>query len=342
MRVGVIGCGYWGSKHVRVLHGIPEVTQVVVIDQDPERRAAMHRVFPNTVGFSTLDEAADHVDAVVVATPPTSHAPVGLDAIARGKHVMVEKPLATSSVDGQLMVDRAAEEGVVLMVGHTFEYNAAVQRLRDIVQTGQLGEIYYFDSARLNLGLYQSDVNVVWDLAPHDISVANYVLADRPTAVTAWGSAHAHAGVEDVAMLRLDYGTSGVVATMRNSWLDPCKVRRATVVGSEMMAVYNDLNDAERIKLYDRGLVQAGDGEAVHEMPLSYRYGDVIAPFVDFQEPLLAEDRHFVEAAITGIAPPTPGESGLEVVRIIEAANESIRTGRTVELRHEPAALRAV
>ncbi len=341
MRVGIVGCGYWGSKHVRVLHGIPEVEQVVLIDSDPERRAALHQVFPSTVGYPSLDAALDAVDAVVVATPPTTHAGIASQAIAAGKHVLVEKPLATNSADAQLLVDAASDAGVVLMVGHTFEFNPAVRRLRETVRSGELGDIYYLDAARLNLGLYQSDVNVIWDLAPHDVSLANYVLDDVPTKVTAWGSAHAHARLEDVAMLRLEYAATGVVATIRISWLDPCKVRRATVVGSKKMAVYNDMNDDERLKLYDRGIVPPDD-TTIHEAPLSYRYGDVVAPYVDWKEPLLVEDQHFVESAMNGLRPTAHGEVGLEVVRILEAANESLHTSRGVQLDRHGVPLRPV
>lgn len=340
MKVGIVGCGYWGSKHVRVLHGIPEVERVVLIDWEAERRAALHQVFPNTIGFATLDEAVDHVDAVVVATPPATHADIAGRAIAAGKHVLVEKPLATNTFDGQRLVRAAADAGVTLMVGHTFEFNPAVRRLREVVRSGELGDIYYLDAARLNLGLYQSDVNVIWDLAPHDVSLANFVLDDHPTSVSAWGSAHAHSRLEDVASLRLEYANTGVVATIRISWLDPCKVRRATVVGSKKMAVYNDMNDAERLKLYDRGIVPA-DESSIHERPLSYRYGDVVAPYVDWQEPLLVEDRHFVECVVNGTAPSASGESGLSVVRILEAANESLRTSQAVSLEGVAASVAA-
>ncbi|MEM8903239.1 MAG: Gfo/Idh/MocA family oxidoreductase [Actinomycetota bacterium] len=341
MDVGIVGCGYWGSKHVRVLHGIPEVDRVVLIDWEAERRTALHQVFPNTIGFATLDEALDHVDAVVIATPPATHAKIAGEAIAAGKHVLVEKPLATNTDDGQRLVRAAEATGVTLMVGHTFEFNPAVRRLREVVRSGELGDIYYLDAARLNLGLYQSDVNVIWDLAPHDVSLANFVLDDTPTAVTAWGSAHAHSRLEDVASLRLEYADSGVVATIRISWLDPCKVRRTTVVGSKKMAVYNDMNDAERLKLYDRGIVPADDS-SIHERPLSYRYGDVVAPYVDWQEPLLVEDRHFVESILSGTTPSASGESGLRVVQILEAANESLRTSRAVPLERLDAVAPAI
>lgn len=334
MRVGVLGCGYWGSKHVRVLQSIHEVSQTVVIDASPARRLDLKETFPAAATFESLDDAlaADAIDALVVATPPTTHASMALRAIEAGIHTMIEKPMATSSIEALSLVWAAEDNDVVLMSGHTFEYNAAVWRLREAVQRGELGTVHYLDSARLNLGLYQSDVNVLWDLAPHDVSLANFVLGEVPHSVTAWGSSYASLFHEDVALLRLDY-PSGVMATIRVSWLDPCKVRRTTVVGSEKMAVYNDMNDSERIKLYDRGV---DGGEAIedhpHEVPMTYRYGDVVAPFIDLKEPLLVEDEHFVRSIIDRTEPNTTGRDGLLVVRILEAANRSLAEGRTIEL----------
>ncbi|MEM8922496.1 MAG: Gfo/Idh/MocA family oxidoreductase [Actinomycetota bacterium] len=332
MRVGVVGIGYWGSKHVRVLHNVEEVSQVVAIDGDEGRRSSIAAVFPTAGTAASLTEALDQIDAVVIATPPVSHADLALEAIEAGKHVMVEKPLATNSSDARKMIQAAEDQGVTLMVGHTFEYNAAVVRLQELVQSGALGDIHYIDSARLNLGLYQHDVNVLWDLAPHDISICNYVLGEFPTSVSAWGAAHAHNQFEDVASIRLDYGTIGVSATIRVSWLDPNKVRTTTVVGSKQMAVYNDLLDNERLKLYDRG-VSVDDGADDHAMPTSYRYGDIVAPHVDFPEPLLTEARDFVTSAIEGRTPRASGANGLAVVETLEAADIALKEHQSVPIR---------
>jgi predicted dehydrogenase len=329
MRVGVVGCGYWGSKHVRVLHAVSNVTGVVIIEANASVREAMIRSFPAAMAFSSFEEAIDHVDAVIVATPPHTHAAVARIAIEAGKHVLVEKPLATTSVDALELITMAEARGVTLMVGHTFLYNAAVVRLRDAVRSGELGHIQYVDSARLNLGLYQSDVNVVWDLAPHDVSISNFVLGSLPTTVSCW-SVHRTSGVEDVASLQLDYPAIDTSASIRVSWLDPCKVRRTTVVGSEKMAVYNDLHDLERIRIYDRGIALSTEPD--YAMPTSYRYGDVVSPYFEFREPLNVEDNDFVTAAMTGRLPQANGRHGLAVVRIIEAAQQSLRTGAGVEL----------
>ena len=326
MRVGVIGGGYWGSKHVRVLQGMAEVEQLALIEAKAERRESLAGSFPALVTFADLDEALDEVDALVIATPPRSHAALALQAIEAGKHVLVEKPMTTTVADARRLIHAADAASVTLMAGHTFEYNAAVERLRQAVLSGELGDVHYIDTARLNLGLYQSDINVMWDLAPHDVSILNRILDSSPTLVQAWGRAHAHAFLEDVAYLRLEYADIGVTAQIHVSWLDPCKVRRVTVVGSEKMAVYNDLADEERLRVYDKGVV-VPDEEHLHEVPMSYRYGGISAPYIDFPEPLAVQDRHFLECARTAAQPRSDGHSGAAVVEVLEAAQRSLRNG---------------
>lgn len=332
IRVGVVGVGYWGSRHVRVLRSTTGVSAVVAIDQrfsgfDDGRRPTEHGV----TAYADLDEALPHVDALVIATPPASHAPLGLKAIAAGKHVLIEKPLATTTDAAQDLVDAANAAGLVLMPGHTFEHNAAVHKLRELIQGGHLGRLFYLDSARLNLGLYQTDVNVILDLAPHDISIANFVLGARPTTVTAWGSRHVHPAHEDVAFLRLDYADLGVRVNIHVSWLDPHKVRRVTAVGSRKMVVYNDTADGERIRVYDKSAVPPDDGDG----PLSqvaYHMGDTVAPFVAFSEPLAVEDQQFVDCIANGTRPTVNGSSGLAVVQALECAQISLREQRPVAL----------
>jgi predicted dehydrogenase len=226
---------------------------------------------------------------------------------------------------------------VVLMVGHTFEYNPAVWKLRDLVRSGELGEIYYLDSARLNLGLYQPDVNVIWDLAPHDVSVINHILGRKPTAVHAWASRHAHRRFEDVAYLRLFYDDlfddRGLTANIHVSWLDPCKVRKVTAVGSEKMAVYDDLAPEDRIRVLDKGLDgEPGSAGNLTQPPVSYRYGDIVVPFIPSDEPLMTQDRHFVECALTASTPRTDGHNGLATVEVLEAAELSRKLNRPVLL----------
>lgn len=332
LSVGVIGCGYWGSKHARVLNSVEDVEAVVVIDSDQDKVTRLCQSFPGVTGYTSLDEAIDRVDAVVVATPPSTHAPLAMRLIEAGKHVMVEKPLATTSADARSMIAAADAMGVVLMVGHTFEYHSAVWKLRDMVQSQDIGDLYYVDTARLNLGLYQSDVNVILDLAPHDVSILNYILGRRPTSVHCWAARNAHRFLEDVAYLRLSYTNPAVFANVHVSWLDPCKVRRVTLVGSKKMAVYNDLASEERIRIHDKGVLQLPAHADDTRAPMSYRYGDVVAPYLTMNEPLAVEDRHFVDSVISGTRPITDGPNGLAVVEILECAQTSLEENRPVEI----------
>jgi len=345
-RVGVVGTGYWGSKHVRVLNGLDRVASVALIDTSEDRLRPLLRAYPSSRGFTSLHAALPHIEALVVATPPTTHVPIALEAIRAGKHVLVEKPLATTSAGAQQLIDEAEAAGVLLMVGHTFEYNSAVGRLRELVQSRELGELYYIDCGRLNLGLYQSDVNVIMDLAPHDVSIVNLLMGRPPTSVQAWGSRHAHRRFEDVAYLRMTYDDVGVSANIHVSWLDPCKVRRVTVVGSKKMAVYDDLAPEERIRIHDKCVSFPVDGGDLTQPPTSYRYGDITAPFVPLGEPLAVEDDHFVECIVTGAPCLTDGLVGLAVVEVLEAAQESLESGdpvRFADLRAgDGAALAAV
>lgn len=335
-RVAVVGCGYWGSKHARVLHAADGVQQVVLVDSRPDRLLSLSRNYKTAACYSDVRSALPHIDAVVVATPPSTHVPLALQAIEAGKHVLVEKPLAPTSEGARLLERAAAAAGVVLMVGHTFEYNPAVRKLRDLVQSKELGEVYYIDTARLNLGLYQNDVNVILDLAPHDVSIINHVLGRKPIAAQAWASRHAHPRFEDVAYVRLFYDDffddRGLSANIHVSWLDPCKVRRVTAVGSQKMAVYDDLAADERIRVLDKGVCLPPDGDNMTQPPLSYRYGDIVVPFISPDEPLAVQDRHFVDCIATGARPLTDGANGLAVVEALEAAELSRRVGRPVLL----------
>lgn len=329
MRVGVIGCGYWGAKHVRVLTGLPEVAQVVAVDSRPDRIEPIRRMYHGARCAYRLDEVIDEIDAAVVATPPRTHAPIAAALLRAGKHVLVEKPMAASTAEAAELIRLAAAHDLVLMAGHTFEYNAAVLALRDVITSGELGTVYYVDAARLNLGLYQPDVNVIWDLAPHDVSIVNLLLDRTPQTVSAWGSSHAGSPYEDVAYLRLDYGET--TANIHVSWLDPAKVRRVTVVGSKRMAVYNDLLDDARLQIFDKG-VCGPDGEPDGGVPMSYRYGGITAPHIEFREPLATEDEHFVDCVRHGKTPHSDGHTGLAVVGVLEAAERSMRTGGAVEV----------
>ena len=329
IRIGVVGVGYWGSKQFRVMQSIAGVTRVVAIDSRLPLLSGMAHLLASGRGYLSLQAALPHVDAVVIATPPATHVPVGLEAIRAGKHVLIEKPLATTAAGAQQLIEAAEDAGVTLMVGHTFEYNGAVRMLRELVQAQELGELYYLDSARLNLGLYQSDVNVIFDLAPHDISIANHVLGSTPTSVHAWGARHVDPRFEDVAFLSLAYDSIGVQAHIHVSWLEPRKVRQITAVGSKKMAVYDDTAAEERIRVHDKAALRGTDSVGSPGQ-VSYHHGPVTSPVVIFDEPLAVQAGHFVECLTTGGRPRTDGASGLAVVQVIEAAQLSLEQDRRV------------
>lgn len=320
IKVGVLGYGYWGSKHVRVLSGIPDV-EVYVIEQSLDRLAEAGAAFPQATCVSDLDRVLDLIDAVVIATPASLHATLAARCLEAGLHVLIEKPFATDVADARRLIETADDRDLVLMAGHTFRYNPAVAMMKDLVQSGELGDVLYVDTARLNLGLYQPDVNVMWDLAPHDISIVNYLLDATPSHVSAWANGHAQYPVEDVAHIQLQYPGVDTTAYVHVSWLDPRKVRRVTVVGSEKMAVYNDVDLNEPIRVYDTGI---DDSHSVDpSRPISYRVGDIRSPRVSGPEPLMTEDTHFVDCVRFGKQPITDGRSGLGVVATIAAAVES-------------------
>ncbi len=331
LRIGVVGCGYWGSKHVRVLSSRRDVREVVIVDPNRRRCEAILSAFPGVRVLADLESALPHVDALVIATPPCTHTALAAKALRCGKHVLVEKPLATSLAEACSLVEEARRSGTILMVGHTFEFNPAVCELKQRLMEGELGQVYYIHSARLNLGVYRSDVNVVWDLAVHDISIINYLLGAIPASVAAWGSANARAGTEDLAYLRLEYPDQGVTGYVHVSWLDPNKVRKVTVVGSKRMAVYDDMHE-EHLRIFDRGVDGGNHGTASFDPPMSYRYGDIVSPYIRFEEPLVLEVQHFIDCIRDGTVPRTDGRCGLAVTAVLEAADRALATGRTVEV----------
>lgn len=333
LTIAVVGCGYWGAKHVRILTTLARVGQVVVVDPSLRARSAIASTFPGVETATNLSSVLDRVHAVVVATPPRDHSDVALAAVRAGKHVLIEKPMATSLAEARILVDEAARHEVTLMVGHTFEFNPAVRELRRRMDAGELGDIHYIHSARLNLGLYRTDVNVVWDLAPHDVSIMNYLLRSTPTRVSAWASAHASPGVPDLAYFQLEFPERGVMGYGHVCWLDPRKVRQVTVVGSRKMAVYDDLAE-ERLRIFDRGIAdgRSGDGSQIHSLPVTYRYGDIVSPHIVFQEPLMLEDQHFVDSIFNRTAPLSDGVSGLAVTSVLEAIDRALATGSRTDV----------
>jgi predicted dehydrogenase len=328
VRVGVIGAGYWGPNIARTFLEMPEVELWAVADRDPARLAHLRERHPQLQHL-----VDDHrrlfdlpLDAVAVATPPQTHHAIVSECLAQGLDVMVEKPLATSTAQARALVRQAEEAGRILMVGHIGAYHPAVRHLKQMHERGELGTLRYIDAVRAGLGLYNPSLNVIWDLAPHDIAILSYLLGETPDSVSARGVACVRDTVEDVAYLTLTY-PSGVLAHIRMSWLDPCKTRRITMVGSAMMAVYDDLEVHEKVKVYDKHVATAPPTDTFGEFQFAYHYGSVVSPYIHFEEPLRIECRHFAECVQTRSRPLTDGHDGLEVVEVIEAAQRSLRAG---------------
>ncbi|MEE8174073.1 MAG: Gfo/Idh/MocA family oxidoreductase [Dehalococcoidia bacterium] len=326
VNVGIIGCGYWGPKHARNFHELEEANLTLVCDLEEERLHQLRTQYPYVATTRRYQDLLDgDVEAVVIATPVGSHYRLTREALLHDKHVLVEKPITTSSQEALELAQLAQSRNRVLMVGHTYEYHPAVDFLRQLIKSGELGEIYYIDTARLNLGLFRPDVNVLWDLAPHDASIVLSLLDEEPIAVSARGSAHITPDVCDVAYVELRF-PGEALAHIHVSWLDPCKVRQVIIVGSKKMVVYDDVSEAEKIRIYDKGVAIPADDE-LSAWPPRYRYGSVTIPFIPNTEPLRLECSHFLQCITEGKRPRSDGWAGLKVVNIIELANRSLENG---------------
>lgn len=327
VKVGVIGCGYWGPNLIRNLAEIPESNLVAVADLRAERLEHVRARYPAVkVTGNHVDLFSMSLDAVVVATPPSTHFRLAKECLLHGLHVLVEKPLTLKSQDAEELISIAEERGLTLMVGHTFEYNPAVRALKDLIDKGELGKILYVDAVRVNLGLFQPGLDVLWDLAPHDISILLYLLGSDPMLVNALGADCIFKGKADIAYLNLEFPDE-VLAHVHVSWLDPCKVRRITVVGSQKMVVYDDVENLEKLKIYDKGVETPSYADTYHEFQFSYRHGDVVSPAIRMSEPLKEECQHFLQSILEVKAPQSDGRVGLKVVRVLEAAERSLRRG---------------
>ena len=334
IRVGVIGYGYWGPNLVRNFSECHATEVVAVADRRELRLGEARRRHPGIRTMESADElihAAD-IDAVAIATPVATHAALALSALKAGKHVLVEKPLAASVAEAEAVVAEAERRGLTLLVDHTFVYTPAVRRIRSLIDEGELGDIYYYDSVRINLGLFQHDVNVLWDLAVHDLSIMDYVLGRQPVAVSATGMSHVPGAPEDVAYLTMFFeGTT--LGHVHASWLAPVKVRRTLIGGSRRMIVFDDLEGSEKVKVYDRGISVNPSPENVYQMLVGYRAGDMWAPQLPVAEALQFEVQHFADCITTGRTPTTDGRAGLRMVRLLEAATASLaQRGVTVPI----------
>jgi predicted dehydrogenase len=334
INIGVIGYGYWGPNLVRNFAEIPGAQVTKVSDFKPELLAKVQARYPSIqVTTDCQDIFTDSkINAVVIATPVSTHFDLALAALQAGKHVLVEKPMTASSEQARRLIEEAEKRKLVLMVDHTFVYTGAVRKMHDLIATNQLGDIYYYDSVRVNLGLFQHDVNVIWDLAVHDLSIMNYVLPSQPYAVSATGISHVPGEPENIAYLTCFF-ESNLIAHFHVNWLAPVKVRRTLIGGSQRMIVYDDLEPSEKVKIYDKGITVNGNSESVYQMLIGYRTGDMWSPKLDMTEALRTEGLHFIDCINQGNRPITDGEAGLQTVKILEAATQSIKQrGQLVEL----------
>ena len=323
--VAIVGCGYWGPNLIRNFMASGVANVVALCDRDPARLAKCSAGAP----AARLEQEFDHIlqspdiDAVAIATPAATHISLARAALQAGKHVLIEKPMTLNVRDAEELVALAAKLKRTLMVDHTYVYSPAIKKIKSFIDSGELGDIYYVDSVRINLGLFQNDINVLWDLAPHDLSIVDHLLGNLPKSVSAMGTSHTGADLEDVGYLNLDFGNN-LLASFHLNWLSPVKIRHLIIGGSKKGLVYNDLNPWEPIKVYDRGIT-VNETEARRGVLINYRTGDIWSPQVEAGEPLQNLVRHFVDCIRTGAKPITDGEAGLRVVRILEAAQRSIK-----------------
>ncbi len=331
LKVGIIGYGYWGPNLARNFFDLPSSDLAAISELKQDRLQRARSLYPGVRLVEDYTELFEmDLDAVVISTPPALHYPIARNCLEHGLNILVEKPMTLNSQHAQELIDLAEMRGLTLMVGHTFEYNSAVAALKQYIQSGELGDIYYIDTARLNLGLFQSDSNVLWDLAPHDISILLYLLGESPESVSAQGLPCVFDKIFDVAFVNLVFPNK-IQAHIHVSWLDPCKVRRVTVVGSKKMIVFNDVENEQKIKIYDKGVEVPDYTNGFGEFHCNYRSGDILIPKVRFVEPLRQECQHFLDSITNQTQPCSDGYDGLKVVKILEAAERSMRNGSTQE-----------
>lgn len=337
LRIAVIGAGHWGPNHARNFESMSKTELVAVVDTKAERLQKIVERYPQIQAVDDYHKLFDmNLDGVVVVTPPSTHYEIALDCLEHGLNVFVEKPLTLNSQDSEHLVKVAEARNLVLMVGHIYEYNVAIQYIKELIQQGELGDIYYIDAIRASLGLFQPNANVLWDLAPHDFSLILYLLEDFPSSLSANGGSYVlnYLGIHDLAYIHLKF-PNGTVANARVSWLDPNKTRRFTIVGSKKMLVYDDVG-LEKVKLFDKGVDIFPDTDNYGTFQAQYRAGNAIIPHFQWEEPLRLECEHFVECIIEGKQPISDGQSGLRVVKLLEAADYSLHNdGQEVKLNQE-------
>jgi predicted dehydrogenase len=326
--IAIIGCGYWGPNLVRNFSTATGGSVVLLCDSREDRLAHLKSLYPHVGTTTNLDDVLKNpdIDAVAIATPVGTHFTLAQKTLSADKHTFIEKPMASSAEQCRELVALAEKKELALMVGHTFLYSSPVRAIKELVASGELGELLYVSSRRLNLGLFQKDINVTWDLAPHDISIILHVVGDVPSYVACQGKADIAKGLEDVTNMSLGF-TNGVLAMVQSSWLDPNKTREMTFVGNRKMLVYDDLQPVEKIKIYDKRVEVPPHYDSFAEFQYSYHYGDMLCPYIREVEPLKVECQHFVDCARNGTTPLSDGRNGLQVVCVLEAATKSLRNG---------------
>lgn len=325
LRIGVIGCGYWGPKLARNIHQLPDARLAMVCDLREDRLVEMKNSFPEATATKNYQDLLNgDLEAVIIATQVNTHYPLAKEALLAGKHVLVEKPITSDTAQAKKLVAIATERSLTLMVGHTFEYNPAVETVRRVIQSGELGKIFYLNSTRVNLGLLQPDINVMWDLAPHDLSILRFILDRDPVAVSARGGVYVniYRNLHEVVYMTVIF-EDGALANLRLSWLDPVKLRRLTVVGSKKMLVYDDIAE-DKVVVFDKGVEVPPYSVTEDEFRASYRHGDGTSVPVEWVEPLRSECQHFVDCIRTGATPRSSGEVGLKILKVLETAQHSL------------------
>jgi predicted dehydrogenase len=335
VRIGVIGYGYWGPNLVRNFVETPDMHLVAVSDLRQDRLDLVQRRYPGVEVTKDCHEIINHpqIDAVAISTPVSTHFQLAMEALRAGKHVLVEKPMTATSEEAVRLIDEAERRNLVLMVDHTFVYTGAVRKIRELIDKRSLGEIYYYDSTRVNLGLFQQDVDVIWDLAVHDLSIMEYILGETPVEVSATGIGHVNGAAENIAYVTAFYESS-LIAHLNVNWLSPVKIRRTMIGGSKRMIVYDDIETSEKVRVYDKGVVVKNGPESLYKLLVSYRSGDMHAPQIEVTEALRIEAQHFADCIMNGTTPLTDGYAGLRVVSVLEAATRSMKDhGRSVQLK---------
>lgn len=337
LNIGVVGCGYWGPNLIRNFNALQETNVRYVCDRDETRLQHMQRLYPSVTTTQEYQDLLDDpdLDAIAVATPVHLHYQLASQALEKGKHTFIEKPMASSVDECLKLLDLAEKNKRTLMTGHTFVYTAEVNKIKDILDSGELGDLLYISTRRLNLGLFQKDINVAWDLAPHDLSIILYLLDAAPDTVNCQGKSHVAEGIEDVTNMSLSF-PGGAFATVMSSWLDPKKVREMIIVGDKKMLVYDDIETQEKIKIYDKRVEVPPHYDTFAEFRFSYHYGDIYSPHLQQVEPLRTECAHFAECVQSGAMPRSSGHDGLKVVEILEASSRSLaQQGAAIPLKYQ-------